>query len=112
VEQTSKPKVREFSKEERAELRTGKAIRLLLNTEGWKIFKAVLEAHLQGKRNEYENPVETSLDGIAQVLRAESAKGAIMGLRLALTITEGILQSDKILRERLGLPAGGEDEDE
>jgi hypothetical protein len=79
--------------------------------EGWKVYKSILELHLQGKRNEYEVPAESSLDGIAQVLRAESAKGAIMGLRLALSIPDGILQSDKILRERLGLPLQG-DEDE
>jgi hypothetical protein len=84
----------------------------MTNLDGWKIYKKVLETHLQGKRNEYEVPAEKDLDWIAQVLRAESAKGAIMGLRLALSIPEGILQSDKILREQVGLPASGEDEDE
>jgi hypothetical protein len=103
--------VREFSREERAELRTGKTIRLLVNTEGWQLYKKILETHLLGKRNEYEQPAESGFDGIAQVLRAESAKGAIMGLRLALSIPDGILESDKVLRERLGLPRGEEDDE-
>jgi len=100
---------REPSKEEYAELATAKEIRLMLNTKGWKIYVRILELHLQGKRNEWEVPAEKELDGIAQVLRSESAKGAIMGLRLALQIPEGILANDKILRGQLGLT--GEDEE-
>ena len=100
---------RELSKDEKAELKTAHAIRALLNTDGWKVYRAILEAHLQGKRNEFEQPAETKSDGIAQVLRSESAKGAIMGLRLALSIPDGILANDKILRGQLGL--GSEDEE-
>ena len=103
------PRRREPSKEEFAELATAKEIRLMLNTKGWKIYSRILEMHLQGKRNEWETPAERELDGIAQVLRSESAKGAIMGLRLALQIPEGILANDKILRGQLGLT--GEDEE-
>jgi hypothetical protein len=82
----------------------------MMNTEGWRVYSQILLVHLQGKRNEFEQPAEASQDGIAQVLRSESAKGAIMGLRLALSIPESILASDKILRGRLGL-AIGEDEE-
>ena len=103
------PRRREPSKEEFAELATAKEIRLMLNTKGWKIYSRILEMHLQGKRNEWETPAERELDGIAQVLRSESAKGAIMGLRLALQIPEGILANDRILRGQLGL--AGEDEE-
>jgi hypothetical protein len=83
----------------------------MMNTDGWKVYSKILQTHLQGKRNEYEVPVENTSDGIAQVLRAESAKGAIMGLRLALSIPDGILNNDKILREQVGLPPSGEDEE-
>lgn len=100
---------RDLSKDEKAELRTARVIRALLATDGWKVYKMILEAHLQGKRNEFEQPAETSSDGIAQVLRSESAKGAIMALRLALSIPEGILANEKILRGQLGL--GMEDEE-
>lgn len=94
---------RDLTREERAELKTAQVIRLMMNTDGWKVYKQILETHLQGKRNEFEIPAEPQLDGIAQVLRSESAKGAIMGLRLALSIPESILTNEKILRGQLGL---------
>jgi hypothetical protein len=100
---------RDLTREERAELKTGRVIRQLIATDGWKVYSEILRAHLQGKRNEFEQPAEVAQDGIAQVLRSESAKGAIMGLRLALSIPEGILANDKILRAKLGLT--GEDEE-
>jgi len=111
MEQDSKPRTRvqrDLTREERAELKTATAIRGMMQTDGWKVYKAVLEAHLQGKRNEFEQPAEVAADGISQVLRAESAKGAIMGLRLALSIPEGILSNDKVLRGRLGLTSEDE----
>jgi hypothetical protein len=104
------PAPRELTREQRAEVRTARAIREMMNTDGWKVYKTILEAHLQSKRNEFEQPAETALDGIAQVLRSESAKGAIMGLRLALSIPEGILANEKILRGQLGLTAREDEE--
>jgi hypothetical protein len=101
---------RELTPEEKAELRTGTAIRELVATNGWKVYAKILEMHLQGKRNEWEVPAETKLDGVSQVLRSESAKGAIMALRLALTIPESILSNDKILRKSLGLASSGDEE--
>lgn len=106
----SEHKPRDLTREERAELKTARVIRQLIATEGWRVYSQILLAHLQGKRNEFETPAESSLDGIAQVLRSESAKGAIMGLRLALSIPEGILANDKILRGRLGLEIGEDEE--
>jgi hypothetical protein len=101
---------RELTKEEKAEIRTGTAIRNMVATDGWKVYQKILEIHLQGKRNEFEEPAETKLDGISQVLRSESAKGAIMGLRLALSIPGSILDNDKILRKNLGLATSGDDD--
>jgi len=106
-EQGRKPS-RELSREQRAELRTADAIRGMLATDGWKVYKRILETHLQGERNKFETPAERELDGIAQILRSEGVKGAIMGLRLALSIPEGILANEQILRQSLGL--GPEDE--
>jgi len=99
---------RELTAEEKAELRTGTAMRDLVRSDGWKVYAKILEMHLQGKRNEFEEPAETKLDGIAQILRSESAKGAIMGLRLALSIPGSILESDQALRRSLGLAASGD----
>lgn len=100
---------RELTREDRAELKTARVIREMMNTDGWKVYQKILETHLQGKRNEFEQPAEVAADGIAQVLRSESAKGAIMGLRLALSIPDGILSNDKILRGRLGLSSEDEE---
>ena len=116
LEQQEKPeraaaRVRELTAEEKAELRTGTAIRNLIRTDGWKVYARILEMHLQGKRNEWEQPSEARLDGIAQVLKGESAKGAIMALRLALSIPESILANDKVLRKTLGLATEGEDDE-
>jgi hypothetical protein len=101
---------RELTNEEKAEIRTGNAIRNLMNTEGWHVYEKILQHHLQSKQNEFLQPASVEVDGISQILRSESAKGAIMGLRLALSICEGILSSDKALRLRLGLGTPGEDE--
>lgn len=114
MEQDSKPSrglKKDLTKEEKAELRTARVIRQMIGFDGWKVYRAILEAHLQGKRNEFEQPAESALDGIAQVLRSESAKGAIMGLRLALSIPDGILANDKVLRSKLGLSAEEDDDD-
>ena len=106
----SEPPLRELTAEERAELRTGTAIRNMLQTDGWKVYAKILEMHLAGKRNEWEQPAESKLDGIAQAMRSESAKGAIMGLRLALSIPESIMANDKVLRKKLGLATSGDEE--
>lgn len=102
---------RDLTKEEKAELHTGEAIRNLVRTDGWKVYAKILEMHLQGKRNEWEQPAEVKLDGVAQAMRGESAKGAIMALRLALSIPESVLDNDKALRQKLGLAASGDPDD-
>jgi hypothetical protein len=101
---------RELTQEEKADIRTGTAMRNMIATDGWKVYARILEVHLQGKRNEWEQPAETKFDGISQVLRSESAKGAIMALRLALSIPESILSNDRILRKSLGLASSGDEE--
>ena len=105
---------RTLSTEEKAELRTGTVIKNWINTDGWKLYKEILKHHVDMKRQELEQPAETHLDGIAQMLRGESAKGAIMGLRLALAIPDGIINNDKMLRSKLqaaGILPVGEDDD-
>ena len=103
---------RTLTTEEKAELRTGTTIKNWIQTDGWKVYRAILEAHLATKRMELEAPAEVHLDGLAQALRFESAKGAIMGLRLALSIPDGIINNDKMLRQSLGLAASGEEDDD
>jgi hypothetical protein len=100
---------RDLTKEERAELRTGRAIRALVASEGWKVYRKIVEAHAQMKLNEMQEPAERGVDGISQILRGESAKGAIFAFRFAIAIPDGILANDQLLRGTLGL--GPEDEE-
>lgn len=111
ADQAPSGKPRELTKDEKRVLRTGRVIREMMNTPGWKIYFEVLSYHLTAKRNEHEAPAEVSLDGIAQVLRSESAKGAIMGLRFAIELPQGMLTDADNLRVQLGEPpTAGEDE--
>ena len=75
----------DLTKEQQAEIKTGLAMQSLLNVEGWKFYEKVLRVHLEAKRNEAEaaNPLDAE-DGLKYALRMERAKGAIIGLRLAL----------------------------
>ena len=104
---------RELSKEQKAVFRTERAAKDLLATPGWQFYEKVLREQLEMKRREYERPaeLEPGMDGVSQILRAESAKGAIMGLRLALDIPQGMLVAGHNLRVSLGLEStAGEDE--
>lgn len=101
---------KELSDEQKRVFRSARVITEMMNTPGWVLYQKALELHLQMKRNEYEAPAETGFDGIAQVLRSESAKGAIMGIRLALDLPQGIINQGKILSRELGVtPTAGED---
>lgn len=103
---------REITAEEKAELRLGTTIKRWIDSDGWRVYKQILEAHIANKRKELEAPAEANLDGVAQALRFEATKGSILGLRLALTIPEGIIANDKMLRQALGLAAGEPEDDE
>lgn len=109
-ERSAKPE-RTLTDEQKKTLRTARVVKEMMATPGWQVYKTVLEYHLQVKRNEFEQPSETSLDGIAQVLRAESAKGAIMGIRLALELAPGMITAGHNLQVQLGdTPTAGDDE--
>lgn len=102
----------QLNAEDKATLRTANLMSDWQNTEGWKVYSKIVEYHLQMKRNELEGPTETGLDGIAQILRAESAKGAIIALRLCLGLPESMVVAGDSLRKLRGLPTAGEQDDE
>lgn len=111
--QDQAPLKKEFTKNDALILRTGKAAETFLESEFGKYFMGLLKSALEEKRLEYERPVEVlmGVDGVAQVLRAESAKGAIMGIRLALSIPAGMVSEMKALKQAKGLGGtAGEDE--
>ena len=100
----------EFSKNDLAILKTGRAAKAFLEGDFGKYFMGLLREALERKRLEYEQPASSGVDGVSQVLRAESAKGAIMGLRLALEIPAGMVTEMEALRSAKGLGTAGEDE--
>lgn len=83
------------SKEEIQDIKIARSMEDMIHSEGWKHYSTILEHHIKMKTNEALAPVNafaTEVDGIKQVLVGESAKGAILGLRLALSLPSGIVQ--------------------
>jgi hypothetical protein len=103
------------SKEDIEDLKFAEHMRDLVNTPGWKVYEKVLQKHIDAKVRELCMPLHPIYtvdpqsgqpnavmgDGIAHVLVGESAKGAIMGLRLALTLPSGIITGAEEIRKRL-----------
>lgn len=103
------------SKEDIQDLKVAEHMRDLVASPGWKVYEQLLQNHLETKRRELEMPLhpiyainaasgipEPQLaDGIAHVLVGEAAKGAIIGLRLALGLPSGIIAGADEIRKRL-----------
>ena len=105
------PEAHELNKEDKLTLRTGRAAKDFLASDFGKFFQGVLEKHIAQKRLEFELPAEPGVDGISQILRAEANKGAIIGLRLALSLIPGMVSAAESLRTTKGLPpSSGDDE--
>lgn len=90
--------MREPTDDERRELKASNRIREMVATEGWKIYRSILETHLKDKQRAAEAPVS----GIDQAIAQNADKGAIYALRLALEIPAGILRVTEDLRAQLG----------
>lgn len=111
---TDVPKAKAFldlNKEDQAEIKTGQAMAKLMASPAWKFYEKVITAQLEAKRNEVElaNP-EPNEDGMRYNLRMERAKGAIIGLRLALSQPSIMIATARDLRKRLLGSAEGTDE--
>lgn len=102
----------ELSREDKLTLRTGKAAKDFLESEFGRFVQSVFESHIATKRNEFEAPAEVGIDGISQILRAEANKGAIIGLRLALSIIPGMVVAADEVRKRNGISTSTAGEDE
>jgi hypothetical protein len=95
-------KEREIPKAILQDLKVAAQIKDMIHTEGWKQYKKLLEAKLREKTDLAFLPVNAQLevDGITQVLVGESAKGAIMGLRLALELPDLIVLGAERARQQ------------
>lgn len=101
---------REPTKSDKEDLRVGKALEAMLHTDGWKIYQKLLEGHLRQKTSAALSPIAPIVqpdhtvimpDGVTHVLLGEAAKGAIIGLRLALELPHGIVTQMKDLHQQL-----------
>lgn len=100
-----------LSKEDSDTLHTGEAAQNFLQSKFGQFYIGVLRSAADSKLNEMLAPAEINsgvvpLDGLAQVLRAESAKGAILGIRFAIESLEGMVIAAANLRKEKALPAG------
>lgn len=92
-----------LSPEMAKDLRDAREIEDMLRTPGWKRYAEILEGHIATKTKVALFPVseQIEMDGIKQVLFGEAAKGAIMGLRLALQLPSDIVRGAESIRATL-----------
>lgn len=103
----------EAARARREDARIVQELEDMIRTPGWKLYVGFLEKHLEAKREEALRPiapfqvpvgaqpqgasipVQVWPDGMGYAMSAEAAKGAIMGLRLALGLPSGIVSTHK-----------------
>lgn len=101
-----------LSKDDKLTLRTGRAAKDFIASEFGRFYLSVLESHLAMKRNEFEQPASLEgVDGISQVLRSEANKGAIIALRLVLSLLPGMVSAADSLRVTKGLSSSAGDDE-
>lgn len=107
---------REPSKEDLADLKVGRELGELILHPGWKHYERLLSTKLKEQETYALTPLHLRLDlerldGVSKVLLGEAAKGAIIGLRLALDIPHGIIRQMNELRATL-IPSSPAKDDE
>lgn len=108
-----KKTIADLNKEDRDTIHTAEVAKSFLESKFGKFYFATLDTHIEGKINELAVPLEpnSGFDGIGYALRAESSKGAIMGLRLAKQLLVGMVEAGRQVRKLRGIDqTGGEDE--
>lgn len=92
-----------IDKELAKDLRDASEIEDMMRTPGWKRYAELLEMHIEKQTRAALFPVSEAVarDGIMQVLVGESAKGAIIGLRLALQLPSDIVRGAESYRATL-----------
>ena len=106
---TAEERKAEIEKQKRDDARVVHELEDLLLTPGWKFYTQLLEKHIKDKTTEALQPLTpmffpgangalmtSAPDGLAHCLVGEAAKGAIMGLRLALSLPSGIIAQSKV----------------
>src|SRR5262245_20600745 len=89
-------------------LKQARLLKEMVETQGWTEFKKILEAHIATRLSIISTPFHSlpdnsgyqGMDLAAKAAAVESVKGAVIGLRLALTLPESTIEAAKeIMRE-------------
>ena len=89
-------------------LKQARLVKEMAETEGWKEFVKILEAHIATRMAVIVSPFHSlpdnsgyqGMDLGAKAAAIESVKGAVIGLRLAINLPASIIESAKeIMRE-------------
>lgn len=100
------------------DIKTFKDIEAMINTPGWKVYEKFLQMHIGQKTTDMLTPLSPIVqpngqvimpDGVCHVLLGEAAKGAIIGLRLALDFPRATVLQGKALHNELFGPPSDEE---
>lgn len=114
-----------LSKDEMDLVRGGRELADMMRTPGWKVLERILQSHIDTRMQKLLMPLHDfqrlsgvshngvaaaeAMDGQSAVLAQECIKGALIGLRLALSMPSTIVNEADALRARA---TQGEDHDD
>ena len=91
------------SEEEMAIIRQGRLFREMMETPAWKEYAKVLQAHIESRQRELDAPILVKdqlyqmMDAGTKLAISESVKGAIIALRLAVTLPSATVEQAREL---------------
>lgn len=100
-----------LSPEDIEDIKVGRALEVMVATEGWKHYERLVKIHITTKQNQVLQPFEVTqankasaqvlFGALDQFLSSEANKGAIMGLTLALGLPSSIISNmTELLRKK------------
>lgn len=101
---------RQATREDVQDLKLAESMRDLINSPAWRVYEQLLQTHVDQKMIDLLQPLHPVRnqdgvivmgDGLSHVLVGEGAKGAIMGLRLALSLPTSIVAGAEQIRKGL-----------
>ena len=99
----------DYGEEERELLRQAAAMRDLIDTKPWNVYKSVLESQIKTREQILlDEPASGGASPMERLLQLEQVKGARLGLKLALETVDLIIADSKAMVNR----EAGESEDE
>lgn len=92
----------QYNKEEKQVMRAARAFEDMVSTDGWKHFVSTLEAQIAERMQIIQTPLHAlpgpqfaNMDMMGRATALESVKGAVIGLRLALSLPSATMNHAK-----------------